>query len=94
MTTHLEQRIPGGVEKEPEFATVETLDDLVSVPFIARQISSKNFYRLSVSSAPGEKDRLLMMELHEGYTWFVLAYLRGDPLPLPAWEPKYKRTTA
>lgn len=84
----IRQHIPGFVDGiEPAEATFSTLDELLSVPFVARFREivdpGKPFHRFSYS----EDGNLLMAEYDEGRSWWVVGYLREAVDGLPNWEP-------
>lgn len=69
-----------------EQVTVGTLADLMTVPWVAQWTEISTFHRFSVGDYYGKG--LLMCELDEGQTWWVVAILDStDNLGLPRWQP-------
>jgi hypothetical protein len=84
---HAIQHVPGFVDMKPNEARVETLDELLEVPWIKAWKEDRRFYRFSRS----EGHRLLIAERDRGREWYVVARIRGDIGALPTWEyPKGK----
>lgn len=64
----------------------ETKDGLLEAPQVKRFAASEKFHRFSCDGK-----RYLMVELEEGFKWFVCGYVEGIDLRewFPKWEPKY-----
>lgn len=83
---------------EPAEATFLTIDDLMSVPFVARFRAvaepDKLFHRFSYSAPHGDEAGLLICEYDEGRSWWVVGYLRAPVEGLPLWEPPASRSSS
>ena len=68
---------------DDDVASVETLDELLSVPWVAEWKLDKRFHKFSVSG------RYLMAELDNGRKWWVVAFFvdGNDEFELPQWNP-------
>lgn len=77
----IKQRIPGFIEGvEPQEAEVESLDQLLGLPWIQRWTSDKTFEKLMW--AP---DGFLMAILKDKSFW-VIAYMESNDFGLPVWK--------
>lgn len=72
-----------GFEKEVvPFATTE---ELLAIPFVARFRELDGFHRYSVCR--DHPPMMLMAEVEEGRTWWVIGHLDDDHPDLPTWKP-------
>lgn len=66
--------------------TFHTLEEMLQIPFVAKWAEHPTFVRFSLSS------EMLMVELNESYTWWVVGHIAGitDGIinALPIWKAK------
>lgn len=88
MMIHVKQYRPGFVDLDDPLAEarVATVAELVGLEWISRWRALPKFHRFSVSDG-----RRLMAETHEGFTWWVIAYVKGDVSDLPVWHARYRK---
>ncbi len=91
------QHVPGWADIEPKSAEVETVAELLALPWIASWSTDLQFHRYSLSEyryvmADGVWRGLLMAELEEGFVWWVLASVSGDRISdaFPEWRSRYR----
>lgn len=81
------QHIPGFISGvEPEEAEVASTEDLLALPWVARIEKMPGFHRW-VKNRGFNGRWNLMIEVDEGKSWWVIAYVTGDLL-LPEWDEK------
>jgi hypothetical protein len=96
MTIAVRQHVPGWASIEPREVVVETVADLLAVPWIASWATAPTFYRFTLSDyryvmASADWGGRLMAELEAGFVWWVIAHVRGDRIDaLPEWKARYR----
>ena len=85
----IHRHFPVYVDSEPCSQSFNTLEELLNIDWVNIWATCKDFYRFSISV--GNSRPMLMAELRDGYSWWVLGYLENlDGIDLPKWEAKYK----
>jgi hypothetical protein len=101
MTGRIIQHIPAYVSGfENKTRGFASLNELLNIDFVNRfrqlpnGLNDPNFYRFSVSKHSDYEgyEYVLMAELHNGTSWYVIGYLNDTEIikELPIWEPKSK----
>lgn len=91
----IRQHIPGFVTGvEPDEADVETLAELLALPWVKQyetRVFKASFHRWSAAFNSGA-DYHLMAEYNGGTAWWVVAYMEGGDPGLPKWQAMERKT--
>lgn len=88
MTYTIQEYIPLFIDTdhEPVTDSVETLDELMALPWVKKWTQVENFHRFSVAQNTVQPS--LMAEFNNGLTWWVTGFFKGSvPPELPTWTP-------
>lgn len=83
ITQHIPNYCSGCEGKIAEFSNPE---EFKKIEWLKHWYEEENFYRFSVS------ENRLMVELNEGYDWWVIGYMDKSAEWLPKWVAKYKKS--
>lgn len=83
MPNKIKQYRPGSIEvgDAPEVVEFNTVEELLTIPWIAHFKSGNNFHKFSQDT----EQMLLMAEYDQGNRWFVIGAL-AEVVDLPEWR--------